>query len=212
MRNIIGMPPSDGKRLVPHTPPTDERFEPNWSQILEIAAERRPDLVELKLILEADEQQIVIANNAGPPPTSSRRPPGHRPPEISNLHRKYIPVRNGRIPIDSSSLVPGAFFVMDVPDSAYRLDWVNGALFWVVWAGLKCLAGNGPRKGGSRSIPCARTSTSRSARRGRPTGLWESRCGSSRERSCPRRKRHPPGRRSPREARDTSQMRVMAQE
>ena len=67
LRNIIGMPPSDGKRLVPHTPPTDERFQPDWSQILEIASQRRPDLVELKLIIEADEQQIVIAKNGALP-------------------------------------------------------------------------------------------------------------------------------------------------
>ena len=67
LRNLIGMPPSDGKRLVPHTPPTDERFEPDWSRILEIASERRPDLIELKLIIEADEQQIVIAKNSALP-------------------------------------------------------------------------------------------------------------------------------------------------
>jgi hypothetical protein len=63
---------------------------------------------------------------AGP----SRRPAGNKPPVLSNLHRKYIPVRSGRIPIDSSSLVPGAFFVKDVDDSAFLLDWVNGALIW----------------------------------------------------------------------------------
>ncbi len=67
LRNVLGMPPSDGLRMVPHTPPTDERFEPDWSRILEIASERRPDLVELKLIVEADEQQIVIAKNGALP-------------------------------------------------------------------------------------------------------------------------------------------------
>ena len=67
LRNIIGMPPSDGKRLIPYSPPTDERFHPEWSFILEIASERRPDLVELKLIIEADEQQILLAKNAALP-------------------------------------------------------------------------------------------------------------------------------------------------
>ena len=67
LRNIIGMPPSDGMRLIPYSPPTDERFHTEWSQILEIASERRPDLIELKLILEADEQQILIAKNAALP-------------------------------------------------------------------------------------------------------------------------------------------------
>ena len=67
LRNLIGLPPQDEMRLVPHTPPADERFHPDWSQIIEIASERRPDLVELKLILEADEQQILIARNSALP-------------------------------------------------------------------------------------------------------------------------------------------------
>ena len=69
------------------------------------------------------------STRAGPPP--SKRPAVRRPADLSNLHRKYIPVRSGRIPIDSSSLIPGAFFCKDVPDSAYRLDPVNGSLVWV---------------------------------------------------------------------------------
>ena len=67
LRNLIGLPPSDESRLIPHTPPTDERFHPDWSQILEIASERRPDLIELKLIIEADEQQMIIARNGALP-------------------------------------------------------------------------------------------------------------------------------------------------
>ncbi|GGA82549.1 hypothetical protein [Puia dinghuensis] len=63
---------------------------------------------------------------AGP----ARRPTLRKPAELSNLHRKYIPVRNGRVPVDSSSLIPGAFFVKDVGDSAYMLDYINGALVW----------------------------------------------------------------------------------
>lgn len=49
---------------------------------------------------------------------------------LSNLHRKYIPVREGSIPIDSASLVPGAFFPKDVSDSDYTVDWVNATLSW----------------------------------------------------------------------------------
>ena len=67
LRNLIGLPPSDESQLIPHTPPTDERFQPDWSQILEIASERRPDLIELKLIIEADEQQLIIARNGALP-------------------------------------------------------------------------------------------------------------------------------------------------
>lgn len=71
-------------------------------------------------------QQAALANR---PPA----PMPHRPlkqPVLSNLHEKYIAVRKGRIPIDTLSIIPNAFFIKDVPDSAYTLDWVNGALLW----------------------------------------------------------------------------------
>ena len=60
------------------------------------------------------------ARRAGPPTTAS----------LSNLHRKYLPVHGGRIPIDSASLIPGSFMVKGVSDSAYMLDWVNSVLIW----------------------------------------------------------------------------------
>ncbi len=63
LRNILGLPPADGRLLVPSSPPNDNRFYPEWDQIRELAAERRPDIIELKLILEADEQQLIIAKN-----------------------------------------------------------------------------------------------------------------------------------------------------
>lgn len=63
LRNILGLPPSDGTRIIPNSPPNSDRFEPDWQQILLLAAERRPDLIELKLIIEADEQQLQIAKN-----------------------------------------------------------------------------------------------------------------------------------------------------
>ena len=63
LRNILGWGPSDGMRVIPNTPPLTERFLPDWSQINELAGERRPDIIELKLILEADDQQWQIARN-----------------------------------------------------------------------------------------------------------------------------------------------------
>lgn len=67
LRNILGLPPADGRRLIPNSPPNAERFYPDWDQIRELAAERRPDLIELKLIVEADEQQLIIAENTALP-------------------------------------------------------------------------------------------------------------------------------------------------
>ncbi|MFO0902823.1 MAG: TolC family protein [Pirellulales bacterium] len=67
LRNIIGLPPADGVTLVPVSPPSQERFEPNWVSLIEMAERQRPDLVELKLILEADQQTLIIARNQAQP-------------------------------------------------------------------------------------------------------------------------------------------------
>jgi outer membrane protein TolC len=63
LRNLLGLPPWDEAQLIPTSQPTLERVRPPWQELIELAAARRPDLVELKLILEADEQQRIIANN-----------------------------------------------------------------------------------------------------------------------------------------------------
>lgn len=67
LRNVMGFPPYDPEQLVPITPPQSERVDPDWRELLELAQERRPDLIELKLILEADEQRLLQANNQALP-------------------------------------------------------------------------------------------------------------------------------------------------
>jgi outer membrane protein TolC len=63
LRNLLGLPPWDRAELVPTTEPTPDRYLAEWSELVDLAAQRRPDLIELKLILEADEQQLILANN-----------------------------------------------------------------------------------------------------------------------------------------------------
>jgi outer membrane protein TolC len=63
LRNIMGLPPVDQRRLIPTTPPTTDRIQFDWMNLLNIAQERRPDIIELKLVLEADDQQLLIAQN-----------------------------------------------------------------------------------------------------------------------------------------------------
>jgi outer membrane protein TolC len=63
LRNLLGLPPWDEARIVPTTEPVPERVKPEWHELVDLASARRPDLVELKLILAADEQQRRIANN-----------------------------------------------------------------------------------------------------------------------------------------------------
>jgi outer membrane protein TolC len=67
MRNLIGLPPEDGLRLVPSTPPTRDRIEFRWNEIVEIAQSRRPDLIELNLVLMADQQSLVRSRNLAQP-------------------------------------------------------------------------------------------------------------------------------------------------
>jgi outer membrane protein TolC len=63
LRNILGLPPSDAYRIVPVTPLNPERLEIEWEEVVRLAEDYRPDLIELKLILEADEQRLLLARN-----------------------------------------------------------------------------------------------------------------------------------------------------
>jgi outer membrane protein TolC len=67
LRNVLGLSAGEPIRVVPTTPPTSDRIEPNWNAIVELATQRRPDLIEIKLVLEADEQRIVQAANQASP-------------------------------------------------------------------------------------------------------------------------------------------------
>jgi len=67
LRNILGLPPTEPGRLVPVTPPTPVRVDPKWDEIVSLAGEMRPDLIELNLILEADQQNLIIARNQSLP-------------------------------------------------------------------------------------------------------------------------------------------------
>lgn len=63
LRNIMGIPPSDGRRIVPTSAPAEQRLAPDWNALVHLAEERRPDIVELKIIVEADKERIIQAEN-----------------------------------------------------------------------------------------------------------------------------------------------------
>jgi outer membrane protein TolC len=67
LRNILGIPPSDDRRIVPTSPPTGQRLVPNWDAIVRLAEQRRPDIVQLKLIVEADRERVLQAENTALP-------------------------------------------------------------------------------------------------------------------------------------------------
>ena len=67
LRNLLGLPPEDGRRLVPVSAPTEKRLRPDWGELVRLAERRRPDVVELKLIVEADRQRLLQAENQALP-------------------------------------------------------------------------------------------------------------------------------------------------
>lgn len=67
LRNILGRPPYEPVRIVPVSPPTTERLGIDWDNIVSLAEQQRPDLIELKLVLEADQQQLLRARNQALP-------------------------------------------------------------------------------------------------------------------------------------------------
>jgi outer membrane protein TolC len=63
LRNLLFLPPSDHRKIVPVSAPTSNRFRPDWKGILETAEQRRPDIIELKLVLQADQLRLKQAQN-----------------------------------------------------------------------------------------------------------------------------------------------------
>lgn len=45
LRNLIGLPPADSRRIVPATLPLEARLEPKWEEALEIMQKKQPDVV-----------------------------------------------------------------------------------------------------------------------------------------------------------------------
>ena len=65
--NILGLPPFQAERTVPITPMLEDLIAVDWNLINELAQRERPDIIELKLILEADQQRLAIADNQARP-------------------------------------------------------------------------------------------------------------------------------------------------
>jgi len=65
--NVLGLSPTEVGEVIPVTPPHEARIQYNWGELISMAQTYRPDLVELKLIIEADEQRALIAENNAKP-------------------------------------------------------------------------------------------------------------------------------------------------
>lgn len=67
LRNILGLPPSDGRRIVPVSAPASQRLMPHWEELVRLAEQRRPDIIELKLVTEADQVRLLQSQNQALP-------------------------------------------------------------------------------------------------------------------------------------------------
>ena len=67
LRNLMYLPPNDNRQLVPTSAPAVQRFVHEWERLVRLAEQRRPDIVELKIILEADQVRLVQAENQALP-------------------------------------------------------------------------------------------------------------------------------------------------
>ncbi len=63
LRSILGLPPTGPEELVPTTYPSTTSFGFDWPALVDLAQTSRPDLIELKLILEADYQLLLESRN-----------------------------------------------------------------------------------------------------------------------------------------------------
>src|SRR6185312_9315972 len=63
LRNILGLPPADSRRIVPVTAPSEARLEPDWEASLAQMLSFQPDIVTQQLVVRVAELQLLIARN-----------------------------------------------------------------------------------------------------------------------------------------------------
>jgi outer membrane protein TolC len=63
LRNLLGLPPADNRRIVPVTPPTEARLEPDWDSGLAEMLSEQPDIVRQRLTMWLAELGLLVARN-----------------------------------------------------------------------------------------------------------------------------------------------------
>ncbi|MGB0069176.1 MAG: TolC family protein [Isosphaeraceae bacterium] len=63
LRNILGLPPADNRRIIPVTPPAEARLEPDWDSSLAQMVTFQPDIVQQQLLVRVAELNLLIARN-----------------------------------------------------------------------------------------------------------------------------------------------------
>ncbi len=67
LRNIMGLPPYEPTKMVPVSSLIDDKLEIDWESAVSLAETHRPDIIELKLVLEADQQRLILSQNQAMP-------------------------------------------------------------------------------------------------------------------------------------------------
>jgi len=63
LRNILGLPPADNRRIIPVTPPAEARLEPDWDSSLAQMVTFQPDIVAQQLQVRIAELGLLVARN-----------------------------------------------------------------------------------------------------------------------------------------------------
>jgi outer membrane protein TolC len=67
LRNLLYLPPADGRRIVPVSAPASQGLRPEWGTMTRLAEQLRPDIIELKLVDQADRVRLIQAQNQALP-------------------------------------------------------------------------------------------------------------------------------------------------
>lgn len=67
LRNILGRVPNDDRQIIPVSVPTSQRLLPQWDELVRLTEQRRPDILELKIITEADQVRLLQSENQALP-------------------------------------------------------------------------------------------------------------------------------------------------
>jgi outer membrane protein TolC len=70
LRNILGLPPADNRRIIPVTPPVEARLTPDWDSSLAEMLNCQPEIAQHKVLVRLAELQLLIARNQLLPPLS----------------------------------------------------------------------------------------------------------------------------------------------
>jgi outer membrane protein TolC len=63
LRNILGLPPADNRRIVPDTAPTEAFVQPDWETSVAQMLAFQPDIVQQQLLVRLTELQLLLARN-----------------------------------------------------------------------------------------------------------------------------------------------------